>query len=85
MFRLGTANPLAHWSKHVIVLYPQVATELYNLGFTQEGLENYIYERTSIPFEEFGPDEVKGLQERIKASIEGGLLLADTIPPDRLS
>jgi hypothetical protein len=85
LFKRGTANPMAHWSKHIFVLYPQAATELHNLGFSQERLANYIYERTSIPFEEFGPDEVRGLQERIKGSIEGGMLFADMIPPDRLS
>ncbi|MGD0918940.1 MAG: UGSC family (seleno)protein [Thermodesulfobacteriota bacterium] len=85
MFRRGTANPMAHWSKHIFVLYPQAAAELHHLGFTREGLANYIYERTSIPYEEFGPDEVRGLEERIKGSIEGGMLFADMIPPDRLS
>ena len=84
LFRRGTANPMAHWSKHIFVLYPQAATDLYSLGFSQERLANYIYERTSIPFEEFGPDEVRSLQERIKGSIEGGMLFADMIPQDRL-
>jgi hypothetical protein len=84
LFRRGTANPMAHWSKHIFVLYPQAAEELNNLGFTQDRLANYIYERTSIPYEEFGPDEVRSLQERIEGSIEGGMLFADMIPPDRL-
>jgi hypothetical protein len=84
LFKRGTANPMAHWSKHIFVLYPQAATELHNMGFSREGLANYIYERTSIPFEEFGPDEVHSLQDRIKGSIEGGMLFADMIPQDRL-
>jgi hypothetical protein len=85
LFKRGTANPMAHWSKHIFVLYPQAATELQDLGFTQESLTNYIYERTSVPFEELSPDEVRGLQERIKGSIEGSMLFADMIPLDRLS
>jgi hypothetical protein len=85
LFKRGTANPMAHWSKHIFVLYPQAAEELNNLGFTQERLTKHIYERTSIPFEEFGPDEVRSLQERIKGSIEGDMLFADMIPPDRLT
>jgi hypothetical protein len=84
LFRRGTANPAAHWSKHLIMLYPQVAEELNKLGFNQEKLANYVYERTSVPFEEFGPDEVRGLQEKIKGSLEGGMLYADMIPDDRL-
>ena len=85
LFKRGTANPMAHWSKHIFVLYPQAAEELKNMGYTQERLTKYIYERTSIPFEEFGPDEVRSLQERIKGSIEGDMLFADMVPPDRLS
>jgi hypothetical protein len=84
LFKRGTANPMAHWSKHIFVLYPQAAEELNNMGFTQERLTNYIYERTSIPFEEFRPDEVSSLQERIQGSIEGNMLFADMIPQDRL-
>jgi hypothetical protein len=85
LFKRGVANPDAHWSKHILTLYPQAAENLKNLGFTQESLANYLYERTSIPFEEFGPDELRNMQDRIKGSIEGDMLFADTIPPDRLS
>jgi hypothetical protein len=85
LFKRGTANPAAHWSKHIITLYPQAATGLKNLGFTQEKLANYLYERTSIPFEEFGPDELKGMQDRIQGSIDADMLFADMIPKDRLA
>ncbi len=84
LFQRGTANPIAHPPKHIILLYPQAAMDLHHLGFTQEGLANYICERTSVPYEELGPEEVSGIQERIKGSIEGGMILADTIPPDRI-
>jgi hypothetical protein len=84
LFKRGTANPMAHWSKHIFVLYPQAAEELNNMGFDQERLAHYIYERTSIPLEEFGPDELSSLQERIKGSMEGNMLFADMIPQDRL-
>jgi len=84
LFKRGTHNPLAHPSKHVITLHPQAAMELHQLGFTREGLGHYIYERTSVPYEELGPEEVHGIQERIKGSIEGDLILSDTIPPDRM-
>jgi hypothetical protein len=85
VFKRGTANPAAHWSKHIITIYPEAATGLKNLGFTQESLAQYLYDRTSIPFEEFGPDELHGMLERIKGSIEGGMLFADMIPPDRIA
>ena len=84
LFRRGTANPVAHWSKHILTVYPQAAQLLDELGFTNEGLADYIYERTSVPYEELAPEEISGLEERIKGSIEGGMLLADVIPPDRL-
>ena len=59
--------------------------DLHNLGFTREGLANHIYERTKVPFVELGPDEVHGLQERIKGSIEGGMLFADMIPQELIT
>jgi hypothetical protein len=85
LFKRGNANPAAHWTKHIITLYPEAATGLKNLGFTQESLAKYLYDRTSIPFEEFRPDELHGMVERIKGSIEGGMLFADMIPPDRIA
>jgi hypothetical protein len=84
LFKRGTANPYAHWSKHIITLYPQAAAELHDMGLSRERLVDYLYERTSVPFEEFGPDEVSGLKDRIAGSIEGRMLFADMIPEDRL-
>lgn len=84
MFQRGTANPYAHWSKHIITLYPQAAAELNEMGLTRERLVEYLYDRTSVPFEEFGPDELRGIKDRIAGSIEGRMLFADMIPPDRL-
>jgi len=85
LFRRGTANPMAHWSKHIITLYPEAAAQLSEMGFTRERLADYIYERTSVPFEEFTPDETRSLRDRIEGTIEGHMLYADMIPPDRLS
>jgi len=84
LFKRGTANPAAHWSKHILIIYPQLAAEFQKLGFTQAKLAEYIYNRTSVPYEELGLDEIRGLQERIQGCLEGGMLYADQIPPDRL-
>jgi hypothetical protein len=67
------------------MIYPQAANQLNSMGFNQERLENYLYERTSIPFEEMGPEEVSSFKEKIEGSRDGDMLLADTIPPDRIS
>jgi hypothetical protein len=84
LFQRGTANPYAHWSKHIITLYPQVAEQFNDMGLNRERLVEYLYNRTSVPFEEFGPDELRGLKDRIAGSIEGRMLFADMIPSDRL-
>lgn len=84
LFRRGTANPAAHWSKHIIMLYPQLAEQFNKLGFDQERLTDYIYNRTCVPFEELGLDEVRGLQERLQGCLDGNMLYADQIPADRL-
>ncbi len=83
-FRRGTANPFAHWSKHVIMLYPQIADRLNEMGYTQESLEEEIYERTRVPFEDLRREEIRGLEDRIQGSIDGDMLFADTIPPERM-
>jgi hypothetical protein len=84
-FRRGTANPFAHWSKHIIILYPLMADQLNEMGYTQEKLENEIYERTRIPYDDLTNDEIKGLEDRIQGSVDRDMLYADTIPPDGMS
>jgi hypothetical protein len=84
LFKRGVANPTAHPRKYIIMLHPECAIELQRLSYTRESLQNYFYERTSVPYEELSPEEVRGIQERIEASVAGGIILSDVIPQNRI-
>ena len=65
------------------MLNPETAKGLQDIGFTtQESLRNYIYEHTSVPYEELSPEEIKNIKDRIAGSKAGDMILSDTIPPD---
>jgi hypothetical protein len=85
LFKRGVANPAAHPRKHIIMLHPECAIELQRLGYTRESLQKYLYERTSVPYEELSPEEVRAIQERIEGSVAGGMILSDIIPQNRIT
>jgi hypothetical protein len=70
--------------KHIIVLHPEMAMGLKRLGFTRESLRQYIYETTSVPYENLKQEEIRGIREFIEASIAGGIRLAFMLPQDRI-
>jgi hypothetical protein len=75
----------AHPRRHIVVLHPELAVELKRLGFTRQGLRDYIIERTLVPYEELSPEEIRGIQDRIaEAKASGVFWGADIIPEDRL-
>lgn len=84
LFRRGVANPMAHPRKYILIFHPECAMELKNLGYSRESLQKYLYEHTSVPYEELSPEEIRGIQERMEASIVGGIMLSDVIPPNRI-
>jgi hypothetical protein len=69
--RLGASH-----RKYVILFNPEVAQELHErLGYTRETLLQYIYEESSIPFEDLHPAEIASVQR----VIESGYIPADQI------
>jgi hypothetical protein len=58
---------------HMIVLFPELAAELKKMGFDQEGLQQEIYRRAAVKYEELQPEDIKG----IKGSMELGVIPAD--------
>jgi hypothetical protein len=83
-YRPGVADPSAYMRKYIFLIPPQLAQNYQKQGFTRESLREYIYEKTSVPYEELGPEEIKGIQERIRISIAGEGLPGGRIPPDRI-
>jgi hypothetical protein len=59
---------------HYIILFPELAEELKKMGFDQQKLQKEIYKRTSVPYEELNPVEIKSVQKAIELGV---------IPPGR--
>jgi hypothetical protein len=83
-FKRGQAIPPAHPAKHILVLAPEFARELNRRGYSRASLQKYIYEKTSVPFEELSPQEVKGVKDRIEGTKARDILHYDLIPADRI-
>ncbi len=68
---------------YIFVLSPDTAQALKNMGFTRQSLQNYIIEKTSVPYEELSEAEIEGLKRRLSEKVEafGG---TDNIPDDRI-
>ncbi len=68
---------------YIFVLSPDTARELKKLGFTRQGLQDYIIDKTSVPYEDLSEAEIRGLKRRLSEKTEafGG---TDNIPEDRI-
>jgi hypothetical protein len=68
---------------YIFVLSPDTAQELKKMGFTRQGLQDYIIDKTSVPYEELSEAEIEGLKRRLseKSKAFGG---TDNIPEDRI-
>ncbi len=58
---------------HMIILFPELVAELKKIGFDQKGLQDEIYKRTSVPYEELNEHERKSIQ----TAMELGVIPAD--------
>jgi hypothetical protein len=58
---------------HYIILFPELAAELKRMGFDQKKLQDEIYKRTSIPYEQLNPAERKA----ILTAMDLGVIPAD--------
>ncbi len=61
---------------HMIILFPELVAELKKMGFDQKGLQDEIYQRTSIPYDELNENEKKSLH----TAMELGVIPADRKP-----
>jgi hypothetical protein len=79
----GVADPASHPPKHIFMISPRSAKELYDSGYTdQKKLRDFIYEQTSVTYEQLAAEEIKGIQARIETSVAEAGLLADRLPAD---
>jgi hypothetical protein len=62
--------------RNTFFLPPEFAIELSRKGFTRKSLQKYLYERTTIPYEQLTEKEVQAVKRRIEA----GEIAEDLIP-----
>jgi hypothetical protein len=69
---------------YIFVLSPDTARELQKRGFTRQSLQDYIIDKTSVPYEKLSEAEIEGLKRRLSEKSEafGG---TDNIPDARIS
>ncbi|MCC6201975.1 MAG: hypothetical protein IT494_03100, partial [Gammaproteobacteria bacterium] len=84
-YRPGEANPDQHPRKYVYLITPDATEAMAALGYDRQTLREYIYDATSVPFEQLSPDEIARIKARLEVSREGRGLLADQLPPDRVA
>jgi len=84
-YRPGVADPYALPCKYLFLIPPELAQNYQKQGFTRESLREYIYKKTSVPYEELSPKEIQSIKGRIDISIAGEGLVGGRIPPDRIS
>ncbi len=58
---------------HMIILFPELVAEFKKMGFDQKSLQDEIYKRTSVPYEDLNENERKSIQ----TGIELGVIPAD--------
>ena len=74
IWKLGGAVPSP--ARHFLVLHPEFAMEMDRLGFTRKKMQEYLYEKTRLPYEQLTPKEIQAFERRIKAG---------EIPEDRVA
>jgi hypothetical protein len=60
-------------NRHYIILFPELAAEFNRMGFNQKSLQEEVYKRTRVPYDELTDTEKKSL----KTGIELGVIPAD--------
>jgi hypothetical protein len=79
----AVSNPASHPPKQVFMISPLTAKELHDLGYTdQKKLRDFIYDQTSVPYEQLAAEEIKGVQARIETSLAELGNYADRLPAD---
>ncbi len=83
-YRPGVTSPYTLPCKYIFLIPPELAQSYQKQGFTRESLQEYIYKKTSVPYEDLSSKEIQSIQGKIRISIAGEGLASDRIPPDRI-
>lgn len=69
-----------HAQTYILVLIPDCAVELANSGYTRRSLQEYLYEKTRMPYESLAKDVLFGQgteEEFIRTSVADGRIRPD--------
>ena len=55
--------------KHYVILFPELAAELNKMGFNQKGLQEEVYKRTRVPYDELNEMEIKSIRKAIELGV----------------
>jgi hypothetical protein len=69
-------GPVPSPSKYILFFQPEFAMELNDLGYTRAGVQKYLYEQASVPYEKLTPAEIATVQPRI----DSGEIPQDRVP-----
>ncbi len=56
-------------NKHYIILFPELAAELKKMGFDQLRLQDEVYKRTRVPYDELTELEIKSIRKAIELGV----------------
>ncbi len=73
---VGTYLGGVYAANRIIVLHPDCAAELAEMGYTRKSLQEYLYEQSRVPFSKLSPNTVK----EVKRMIADGQIRKDRIP-----
>jgi hypothetical protein len=54
---------------HMIILFPELVSELKKMGYDQTRLQDEIYRRVSVPYEELTSKEIKAVENGMKIGV----------------
>ena len=54
---------------HMIILFPELALEFKKMGYDQKSLQDEIYKRVSVPYDELNPAEKKSIQTAMELGV----------------
>jgi len=73
---VGTYLGGVYAANRIIVLHPDCAAELAEMGYTRKSLQEYLYEQSRVPFSRLSPNTVK----EVRRMIADGQIRKDRVP-----
>jgi hypothetical protein len=56
-------------NNHMVILFPELVSELKKMGYDQVSLQDEIYRRTSVKYEELRPEDIEGIRTGIETGV----------------